>query len=73
MENKHVVHLYLTEAEFEFLKKSASVLQKTYAQTMMTLSDFSNRMLDDKNNKEGLVIKDVPFTAKPFDDYGDTY
>ena len=66
---KHVVQLYLNDKEYEFLKRTANHLNKSLAQTMIYFADFHQRMLEEEQEINRVIIKGMEISDHPFDDY----
>lgn len=72
MADKHVVHLYLEPKEFEFLQVCAKKLKLSYAQTILYLADFDNR-IEEYNRPlppdKVARVQGIDFTNAPLDEY----
>jgi len=70
---KHVIQVYLSSEEYEFLKVCAEQLNKTMAQTLLKLADFHTRREEFYSDQEepGVVVGNINFSETPFQDLED--
>jgi hypothetical protein len=66
--NKHVIQVYLSDDEYEFLKRGSQLLNKSLAQTLLYMADFKQRMIEEADENAPIKIKGLEIPPNPFED-----
>lgn len=66
---KKSIHVYLTEEEYAFLKKSAEYYNKSLAATLLQLADFHNRMMEVTKEERHATPDGAPIETDAFSKY----
>lgn len=66
---KKSIHVYLTQDEYNFLKKSAEYYKKSLASTLMQMADFQNRMMEVTKEDTHATPDGAPIETDAFSKY----